>query len=127
MPLHVVVKVRCSFIDELVIARITKPPVAIMPEPLSCAAHDDAPVCSWDEVVIVSRVKANAVGVDQVWRILAFRTFNVTGGSANGHYHVSVFGKDSSCIPVSCVHDFGSFDGAPGCIESPSSSTVLSR
>jgi hypothetical protein len=90
MPLHVAIKVRDRFIDQLIISDGTIPSMSVVPESLSGATYDYASVWSRDQVVVILRIKADAVRVDQEGGLGTFGGLDVASDASYRHYAIAV-------------------------------------
>ena len=92
MSLHIIIKVRHRLVNKFIVSYSTVLSFFNMLKPLSRSADNNTAVGSWNEIIIIASIEADAIGVDQMRRVGSFGAANMAGNAPNRHDAPGVFG-----------------------------------
>jgi hypothetical protein len=93
MPLHIVIKIRHSLFNELIVSYCAIPSLLVVPKPLSGPTNDDATVRARNKIVIVACIEADTIGIDQMRRVSSLGAADMAGDTPDRHDAARVFGQ----------------------------------
>lgn len=93
MPLHIVIKIRDSLFNELIVSYCAIPSLLVVPKSLSGSTDNDAAVRSRDKIVIIAGIEADAIGIDQMRRVDSLRATDMASDAPDRYDAARVFGQ----------------------------------
>ena len=110
MPLHVSIKVVLSRLNQLTVINYIIPAFQVPVKVRPCTTDNDAPICAWDQVVIVRTTPAQDIGVGEIWS-WPFWSYDTAADSSDWNDFIPVLGQESRGICVASEDDELCFDG----------------